>query len=156
MLSHLPGLACLCMFIWKIFISPRWDPGVTVKMHSPKKIIPSTYFGGNKYSLVYISQVKITPGITFFLGNNYTFGKKSTPLHGHNFLHIIFSHGLERVFQYLSRATRETVHSIVTFPNRIFLTRVFVTRVRLFKQLLIVNRRIFSMNNHFTRYNKKT
>ena len=106
--------------------------GVAVKMHSPKKVLPSTYFQGNKYSPVYISQVKITlPGLLFFLGNNHSFGKKSTPLHGHNFFHIIFSHGLERVFQYLNLATRETVHSIVTFPNKIFVTRVFVTRVRL-------------------------
>ena len=44
--------------------------GVAVKTHSPKKVLPSTYFRGNKYSPVYISQVKITPGITFFLGNN--------------------------------------------------------------------------------------
>ena len=107
-------------------------PGVVVKMHSPKKVSPSTYFQGNKYSPVYISQVKITPGITVFLGNNKSFGKKSTPLHGHNFLHIIFSHGLERVFQYLNLATRETVHSIVTFPNRIF-----VTRVRLIYDILL-------------------
>ena len=63
---------------------------VAVKMHSPKKVLPSTYFRGNKYSPAYISQVKITPGITFFLGNNYSFGKESTPLHSHNFLHIIF------------------------------------------------------------------
>ena len=27
MLSDLAGLAHLCMFIWKIFISPRWDLG---------------------------------------------------------------------------------------------------------------------------------
>ena len=26
-LSHLAGLAHLHMFIWQIFISPRWDPG---------------------------------------------------------------------------------------------------------------------------------
>ena len=26
-LSHLVGLAHLHMFIWQIFISPRWDPG---------------------------------------------------------------------------------------------------------------------------------
>ena len=26
-LSYLAGLAYLHMFIWKIFISPRWDPG---------------------------------------------------------------------------------------------------------------------------------
>ena len=110
--------------------------GVAVKMHSPKKVLPSTYFRGNKYSPVYISQVKITPGITFFLGNNYSFGKKSTPLHGHNFLPIVFSHGLERVFQYLNLATQETVHSIVNFPNRIFVTRVFLTRVRLIYDIL--------------------
>ena len=102
-----------------------------------KNALPSTYFRGGKYSPVYISQVKITPGITFFLGNNYSFGKKSTPLHGHNLLHIIFSHGLERVFQYLNLATREAVHSIVTFPNRIFVTRVFVTRVRLIYDILL-------------------
>ena len=111
--------------------------GVAVKMHSPKKVLLCTYFWGNKYSLAYISQVKITPGITFFLGNNYSFGKKSTPLHSHNFLHIIFSHGLERVFQYLNLATRETVHSVVTFPNRIFVARVFVTRVRLIYDILL-------------------
>ena len=118
------------------------QPGVAVKMHSPEKVLHSTYFWGNKYSPVYISQVKITPGITFFLGNNYSFGKKSTPLHGHNFLHIIFSHGLERVFQYLNLATRETVHSIVTFPNRIFVTRVFVTRVRLIYDFYCFGRNI--------------
>ena len=27
MLSHLAGLVHLRVFIWKIFISPRWDPG---------------------------------------------------------------------------------------------------------------------------------
>ena len=27
MLSHLAGLAYLHVFIWKIFISPRWGPG---------------------------------------------------------------------------------------------------------------------------------
>ena len=37
--------------------------GVAVKMHSPKKVLLCTYFWGNKYSLAYISQVKITPGI---------------------------------------------------------------------------------------------
>ena len=56
-----------------------WNTGVALKMHSPKKVLPSTYFRENKYSPVYISQVKITPGITFFLWNNYSFGKKSTP-----------------------------------------------------------------------------
>ena len=40
--------------------------GVAVKMDSPKKVLPSTYFRGNKYSPVYISQIKITPGIAFF------------------------------------------------------------------------------------------
>ena len=89
--------------------------GVAVKMHSPKKVLPSTSFRENKYSPVYISQVKITSGITFVLGNNYSFGKKSTSLHGHNFLQIIFFHGLERLFQYLSLATRETVYSILLF-----------------------------------------
>ena len=69
--------------------------GVTVKMHSSKKVLLSTYFRENKYSPVYISQVQITPGITFFLGNNYSSRKKSTPLHGHNFLHIIFPTGLK-------------------------------------------------------------
>ena len=59
--------------------------GVAVKMHSPKKVLPSTYFRENKYSPVYISQVKITPGITFFLGHNYSFGMKRTHLHGHDF-----------------------------------------------------------------------
>ena len=112
-------------------------PDVAVKMHSPKKVLPSTYFRGNRYSPVYISRVKITPGITFFLGNNYSFGKKSTPLYGHNFLHIFFSHGLESAFQYLNLATQEIVHSIVTFPNRIFVTRVSVTRVRLIYDILL-------------------
>ena len=72
--------------------------GVAVKMYSPKKVLPSTYFRGNKYSPVNISQAKVTPGITFFLGNNYSFGKKSTPLYGHNFLHIIFPTGLKGIF----------------------------------------------------------
>ena len=40
--------------------------GIAVKMHSSKKVLPCIYFRGNKYSPVYISLVKITPGITFF------------------------------------------------------------------------------------------
>ena len=108
-------------------------------MHSPKKKknSPVLIFGEISTPQYIFPRLKLPPGLLFFLGNNYSFGKKSTPLHSHNFLHIIFSHRLERVFQYLSLATWETFHSIVTFLKGIFVTKVFVTRVRLIYDILL-------------------
>ena len=59
-------------FLWKyylfsiIIIHTFANTVVAVTMHSPKKVLPSTYFRGNKYSPVYISQVKLLPGLLFF------------------------------------------------------------------------------------------
>ena len=117
-------------------------------MHSHKKVLPSTYFREISTPQYIFPRLKLLLGLLFFLGNNY-FGKKSTPLHGHNFLRMIFSHGLERVFQYLNLATLESVHSIVTFPNRIFVTQASVTRVRLIYDIFLFWSKHLTINFFF-------
>ena len=52
---------------------------VTVNIHSPKKVLPSTYLLANKYSQVFSSQDKETPGSVYLPVNKYCFGKYLLP-----------------------------------------------------------------------------
>ena len=54
-------------------------PGVTVNIHSPKKALPSTYLLANKYSPVFFSQDKKTPGSVYLPVNKYCLGKYLLP-----------------------------------------------------------------------------
>ena len=64
--------------------------GVTVNIHSPKKAHPSTYLLANKYSPVFFSQDKKTPGVAYLPVNKYCLGKYlllfsySVSIIGHN------------------------------------------------------------------------
>ena len=49
--------------------------GVTVNIHSPKKALPSFYLLAHKYSPVFFSQDKKTPGSVYLPVNKYCFGK---------------------------------------------------------------------------------
>ena len=62
----------LCNVFPKCQVSP-------VKKYSHKQVLLSTYFPGNRYSPVLISQEISTPGSTFFLGNKYSLGTKVLP-----------------------------------------------------------------------------
>ena len=77
---------CLAKNSRYIFKPPPYslDPlTIMVRCHRKKVlcklVLPSTYFLGNKYSPVLISQEISTPGSTFFLGNKYSLGKKVLP-----------------------------------------------------------------------------
>ena len=53
--------------------------GVTVNIHSPKKALFSTYLVANKYSPVFFSQDKKTPGSVYLPVNKYCLGKYLLP-----------------------------------------------------------------------------
>ena len=53
--------------------------GVTVNIHSPKKALPSTYLLANKYSPVFFSQDKKTPGSVYLPVNKYCLWKYVLP-----------------------------------------------------------------------------
>ena len=55
------------------------ETGVTVNIHSPKKALPSTYLLANKYSPVFFSQDKKTPGSVYLPVNKYCLGKYLLP-----------------------------------------------------------------------------
>ena len=64
--------------------------GVTENIHSPKKALPSTYLLPDKYSSVFFSQDKKTPGSVYLPVNKYCLGKYllhfsySVSIIGHN------------------------------------------------------------------------
>ena len=60
----------------KTFEKTSRNSGVTVNIHSPKKALPNTYLLANKYSPVFFSQDKKTPGSVYLPVNKY---KISTP-----------------------------------------------------------------------------
>ena len=53
--------------------------GVTANIHSPKKALPTTYLLANKYSPVFFSQDKKTPGSVYLPVNKYCLGKYLLP-----------------------------------------------------------------------------
>ena len=53
--------------------------GVIVNIHSPKRALPSTYLLANKYSPVFFSQDKKTPGSVYLPVNKYFLGKYLLP-----------------------------------------------------------------------------
>ena len=55
------------------------SPGVTVNIHSPKKALLSTYLLVDKYSPVFFSQDKKTPGNVYLPVNKYCLGKYLLP-----------------------------------------------------------------------------
>ena len=80
------------IFIWKSILSwsrythfervvliCRWT-GVTVKMHSPKIVLPSNYLPGNKNSPVFFSQEIITPRSIYLLVKYHSLQEIWTPL----------------------------------------------------------------------------
>ena len=56
-----------------------YNEWVTVNIHSPKKALPSTYLLANKYSPVFFSQDKKTPGSVYLPVNKYCLGKYLPP-----------------------------------------------------------------------------
>ena len=64
--------------------------GVAVNIRSPKEALPSTYLLANKYSPVFFSQDKKTPGSVYLPVNNYCLGEYqllfsySVSIIGHN------------------------------------------------------------------------
>ena len=55
------------------------SPGATVNIHSPKKALCSSYLLANKYSPVFFSQDKKTPGSVYLPVNKYCLGKYLLP-----------------------------------------------------------------------------
>ena len=66
-----------------ISLTSFWCPhaGVTVNIHSPKEALPSTYLLANKYSPVFFSQDKKTPGSVYLPVNEYCLWKYLLPFH---------------------------------------------------------------------------
>ena len=56
-----------------------YNEWVTVNIHFPKKALPSTYLLANKYSPVFFSQDKKTPGSVYLPVNKYCLGKYLLP-----------------------------------------------------------------------------
>ena len=52
---------------------------VTINIDFPKKSLPSTYLLANKYSPVFVSQDKKTPGSVYLPVNKYCLGKYLLP-----------------------------------------------------------------------------
>ena len=62
-----------------IIIFHKEATGATVNSHSPKKGLPATYLLANKYSPVFLSQNKKTPGSVYLPVNKYCLGKYLLP-----------------------------------------------------------------------------
>ena len=81
-LSKTPRLKALGS--WKKFINENLRntklTGITVKMHSPKIVLPSNYLPGNKNSPVFFSQEIITPRSIYLLVKYHSLQEIWTPL----------------------------------------------------------------------------
>ena len=63
-----------------VFSEAYIKPGVTVKMHFPKIVLPSNYLPGNKNSPVFFSQEIITPRSIYLLVKYHSLQEIWTPL----------------------------------------------------------------------------
>ena len=63
----------------RIFGETEKISGATVNIYSPKKALPNTYLLANKYSPVFFSQYKKTPGSVYLPVNKCCLGKYLLP-----------------------------------------------------------------------------
>ena len=62
-----------------MFWKNKQHTGVTVNIHFPKKALPNTYLLANKYSPVFFSQDKKTPGSVYLPVDKYCLRKYLLP-----------------------------------------------------------------------------